>query len=711
MLRFFVLCGTLAAFCALALGQEAYSIRGASSTLLWADGKVVPGIEASNLKQLEWSKDGAHLALLASDGSLKLIKPAIGEAKEIAKLATRFRWSTVSNQLAYESQGAIWILDAAVPDASPIKVVEGEAVAWSPDGARIAYSSKGSIWISLADGSSARRVANGRSAKALDWSADGRQIAFQEKGLSTKPGAIFVIGSNRIGLRRLGEGKAERVAFSPDGRRLLVEEASASRILDLEKTWTVWLAREGRDWQWVGPRTLEALVGLSPVLAHWPDATLSPLPKAGGLPEGQVERWAHVPNILISNELLDKGPFEGAAKPIPGHLRVQGFVESVDPLNGKFTLRISTMINNKGWETNLSQSISQVLDVPDGARENDGTGRYKPLRVMNIRPDLEVSVVVKAETLAPNLELEVSEILIASDRRMAGPGVLSSDAPRLEGLPLAHDGVSPEKPVVPMVYPVSGKDYLRDWFLASRGGGRRRHLGQDLMAPKMTPLVACFDGTIYLGRGGRKGHYTMSIRGDNGWVANYYHVNNDTPGTDDGSGGDRYAFAPGLESGQRVFAGQFIGYVGDSGNAEGTGPHLHFELWDDVTGGVINAYPSLMAANRLGLPIAQVLNPELKPRKGEQRMDGIVRLVDKDRKVVQIDVTVVTKNGKRIATTNAKKLWVKLTDQTPMFVRGHEDLKVGFNEIREGLEMTVMLAANLKGSSGTPRLAAFAVAQ
>jgi murein DD-endopeptidase MepM/ murein hydrolase activator NlpD len=319
-----------------------------------------------------------------------------------------------------------------------------------------------------------------------------------------------------------------------------------------------------------------------------------------------------------------------------------------------------------------------------------------------------VSVVIRATSLDGGKELEVSEVVIAAEKQEFG--VLSKEGPRLIGMPLAYDGVSSEKPVVPLVYPVAGKNSVQDWFLASRGGGRRRHHGQDLMAAKMTPLVACFDGIVYLGRGGRRGHYTITIRGDNGWTANYYHVNNDSPGTDDGMGGDQYAFAPGLESGQRVIAGQFIGYVGDSGNAETTPPHLHFELWDQVTGGVVNAYPSLMSANRIGAPMAQVANPELRPRKGEQRMDGIVRLVDKDRKVVQIDVTAITKNGKRFASIGGKKMWVKLNEKTPMFVRGHEDMKVGFEEIREGLLMTVMIPVKLQGSSASPRLAAFAVA-
>lgn len=684
--------------------QEAYISRDGTSTSLWITGKGQIPVDVTKVQRMEWDKTGKRLAMIQVDGLLFLMNVE-GGTREIAKGVKGFRWSPFGDAIAYESDGKIWIAQSSEPAT---RVTEGEAVAWSPDGARIVYSSKGSIWISLANGSSARRIANGRSAKSIDWSQDGRQLVFQDKGLANKPGGIFVVGANRVGFRKIAEGKAERVAFSPDGRRVLVEESAGTRIYDLEKKGAILLAKEGSDWRWIGSRHLESLAGGNPVQAEWPNGTLSPLPKPNTLPSGVPVLWAHRPQLIISNDLLNKGPFADAAKPVPDQLRIQGFVESVDPLSGRFTLSVGTTINHKGWETNLSQTLSQPLLVPDNARENDGKGRYKPLRVMNIRPDQEVSVIVRAPSLNPANELEVAEVWIGGDQ--IDTTSISGVGPRLQGLPLAGDGVSPEKPVVPLVYPVVGKNSVQDWWLASRGGGTRRHLGQDIMAPKMTPMVACFDGIVYLGRGGRKGHYTISIRGDNGWIANYYHLNNDTPGTDDGMGGDQYAFAPGLESGQRVFAGQFIGYVGDSGNAESTAPHLHFELWDQITGGVINAYPSLMAATRLGQPYAQMALPELKPRKGEQRMDGIVRLVDKSRQVVQIDITAILKNGKRFAQTGTKKFWVKLSSKTPMFVRGHEDLKVGFEEIREGLEMTIMLPAAQKGSSVSPRLAAFAVA-
>ncbi|HWH31564.1 MAG TPA: cell wall-binding repeat-containing protein, partial [Egibacteraceae bacterium] len=86
----------------------------------------------------------------------------------------------------------------------------------------------------------------------------------------------------------------------------------------------------------------------------------------------------------------------------------------------------------------------------------------------------------------------------------------------------------------------------------------------------------------------------------------YVHLNNDSPGTDDGAGGPEWAYAPGIREGVRVERGQWIGYVGDSGNAESTGSHLHFELHDPELDDPcldgyrnptwMNPYPSLVGA-------------------------------------------------------------------------------------------------------------------
>lgn len=112
---------------------------------------------------------------------------------------------------------------------------------------------------------------------------------------------------------------------------------------------------------------------------------------------------------------------------------------------------------------------------------------------------------------------------------------------------------------------------------APRSGGRR-HEGTDIMSPRGTEIVAVADGIVTKLDSSRMSGYFIRIDHGNGWVTSYLHLNNDTLGTDDGKGGTWTAFYPTLMEGDEVKAGQVIGYVGDSGNAEGTRPHTHFEI-------------------------------------------------------------------------------------------------------------------------------------
>lgn len=151
-----------------------------------------------------------------------------------------------------------------------------------------------------------------------------------------------------------------------------------------------------------------------------------------------------------------------------------------------------------------------------------------------------------------------------------------------------------ETVVVPIVFPMEKRVSWVDTFGAARSGGRT-HAGNDLMAPKMTPLLAVVDGTVdWLNLTGKLSsynslpYYNILLRGDDGNDYFYIHLNNDTPGTDDGQGGVEFAYAPGLTNGARVKAGDIIGYVGDSGNAEDCGSHLHFEIH---LGGYVAAGP------------------------------------------------------------------------------------------------------------------------
>ena len=152
----------------------------------------------------------------------------------------------------------------------------------------------------------------------------------------------------------------------------------------------------------------------------------------------------------------------------------------------------------------------------------------------------------------------------------------------------------------PLTFPLDGPYTMSDTFYAPRccGAGVVHH-AQDLMADKMTPVLAAATGTVsYVNWSSSPGSIdparccTLAIRHDDGWETWYIHLNNDTPGTDDGLG---WGVADGILPGTRVEAGQLIGWVGDSGNAEETPPHLHFEL-HDPEGVYVNPYQALLDA-------------------------------------------------------------------------------------------------------------------
>jgi len=142
-------------------------------------------------------------------------------------------------------------------------------------------------------------------------------------------------------------------------------------------------------------------------------------------------------------------------------------------------------------------------------------------------------------------------------------------------------------PPFPLVYPIDAPRQFADTFGAARDGGDRLHQGGDLFAPKMAPVLATAAGRISAVDWSPSAGYYIEIAHAGGWKSRYLHLNNDTPGTDDGLG---FGIAEGIGVGASVAAGQVIGYVGDSGNAESSSPHLHFELrmrdWTPV-----NPYP------------------------------------------------------------------------------------------------------------------------
>jgi len=148
-----------------------------------------------------------------------------------------------------------------------------------------------------------------------------------------------------------------------------------------------------------------------------------------------------------------------------------------------------------------------------------------------------------------------------------------------------------------LVFPVAGPNrYRREWLTTHNP---LIHEGVDIFASRRIPVLAMADGVVADVNFAHDPFHvdepeccSVAVIHDSGWESWYLHLDNDTPGTDDGLG---WGVMPGIERGVRVEAGQIIGFMGDSSNAEGTAPHLHLELHDPA-GNPVDPYDALVAA-------------------------------------------------------------------------------------------------------------------
>ncbi len=173
----------------------------------------------------------------------------------------------------------------------------------------------------------------------------------------------------------------------------------------------------------------------------------------------------------------------------------------------------------------------------------------------------------------------------------------------VEGMVAESYGITDETQIrwdlLDLLFPVVGPTHFENDWHAPRDGGARLHIGNDLIAKKLIPVVAVADGTVawvHAQRGGECCYLGITHESQGmPYESRYLHLNNDTPGTNDGK---VVGIAKGIVKGVHVQAGQLIGWVGNSGNAEKTTPHLHFELHDEF-GNPINPYLILLRARHL----------------------------------------------------------------------------------------------------------------
>ncbi|NUT54830.1 MAG: M23 family metallopeptidase [Thermoleophilia bacterium] len=157
---------------------------------------------------------------------------------------------------------------------------------------------------------------------------------------------------------------------------------------------------------------------------------------------------------------------------------------------------------------------------------------------------------------------------------------------------------SPAKSVPRIVFPVLGTASYIDDFGDARGQGS--HEGNDIMAPRRALALAAEAGTVKFHTTSARAGCMLYLEGKSGTEYLYIHLNNDLTDGNDNQGRcvPGVAYAKGLKDGAKVAAGEAIAYVGDSGDANGINPHLHFEVHPNG-GGATNPFPYLNKARRL----------------------------------------------------------------------------------------------------------------
>jgi murein DD-endopeptidase MepM/ murein hydrolase activator NlpD len=133
--------------------------------------------------------------------------------------------------------------------------------------------------------------------------------------------------------------------------------------------------------------------------------------------------------------------------------------------------------------------------------------------------------------------------------------------PPLLGVPT---GLQPKLTAGGYVFPVYGPASFIDAYGAFRGDvSGNWHHGDDIFAPLGAPILACAEGVVFSVGWNDVGGNRLWLRDSQGNEFYYAHLS---------------AFTPLARNGHRVKAGEVIGFVGSTGDAEGTPPHLHFEV-------------------------------------------------------------------------------------------------------------------------------------
>ena len=191
-----------------------------------------------------------------------------------------------------------------------------------------------------------------------------------------------------------------------------------------------------------------------------------------------------------------------------------------------------------------------------------------------------------------------------------------------------------------IIFPVLGRSHYTNDFGDARGQGR--HEGIDIVAPKKSLAVAAEAGKVKFWTTSARAGCMLYLYGASGTTYLYIHLNNDLTMANDNRGrcAPGTAYAPGLKNGQSVAAGEPVGFVGDSGDANGITAHLHFEVHPG-NGAAASPFTPLNRAYRLLFAA---------PRKGQTSLwlKGSVLARQTDALKVQVNSLAVRTTGVKV---------------------------------------------------------------
>jgi murein DD-endopeptidase MepM/ murein hydrolase activator NlpD len=258
----------------------------------------------------------------------------------------------------------------------------------------------------------------------------------------------------------------------------------------------------------------------------------------------------------------------------------------------------------RGWVTVVDVRLDADHGaLPIGTRILVG---YAEASASSPKPTASVKAATARQEAIPEQKPVVTQPVPPSSRRGLG---LPADMPRP-----GTTGPSPLVQIAPnvtqrltaagYVFPVYGPSGFSDTFGAPRATTGWHH-GEDIFAALGAPVLAVADGTVFSVGWNRVGGNRLWLRDRAGNEFYYAHL---------------AAFSPLAVDGGRVVAGDVIGFVGNTGDAETTPYHLHFEIHPSSLlflgyDGVVNAYPYLRAwqhAKDVDFPSAAVWAPTLK---------------------------------------------------------------------------------------------------